>query len=363
MTRSTVIRRPALPAPTPPAWFASPFAAVDSAPVTAATLLGLPAAWRAVNMIANAVATIGPLRALNADELTPVPAPVCDRPLTTAPPFDYWHAAAAALLVRGNFVGLHVAGETELDTQILPVPPDLVHARHDPAGFTVYDVAGFASPLSAEQVIHVRLFTDVGSPWGLSPVEVHRRAVGVALDVQTYASATYRTGGVPSAIINLDRPEVTKDQAEYVAEQWLGMHGGSNRRPAVLPRTMSFQPLAWTPEDAQFLQSRAFSVAEVAFIFGLDPADLGASLAVSAGTMVYANLSQRQAARLEAVTPVMRRFEDAWSDVLPGGLVARFNPDRLYRLTPLEETELHAARIAAGLETVEEARTAIGARQ
>ena len=60
------------------------------------------------------------------------------------------------------------------------------------------------------------------------------------------------------------------------------------------------------------------------------------------------------------MTPLVRRVEEAFSDRLPGGQHCLFNADKLYRMTPAEETELHAARIAAGIETVDEARQAMG---
>src|SRR5688572_16312156 len=73
--------------------------------VTPDNVRGLPAAWRAVNLIANGVASMTPPRTYDADEITQVDSPpVVARPLATMTAFDFWHMAVAVAVMRGNFV-------------------------------------------------------------------------------------------------------------------------------------------------------------------------------------------------------------------------------------------------------------------
>src|SRR5207245_519817 len=116
-------------------------------------------------------------------------------------------------------------------------------------------------------------------------------------------------------------------QATAVQAQWLTNHSGG-RVPAVMPNTMTFEALSWSPEDLQFLQARGFTIGEIAHMFNLDPTDLGQALA--GASMTYANIEQRQQQRVvDSYGPWMRRFEDEWTDLAPGGNIARLEPQRL----------------------------------
>jgi phage portal protein BeeE len=119
---------------------------------------------------------------------------------------------------------------------------------------------------------------------------------------------------------------------------------------------MTITPLAFSPSDAQFLESKQLGIAEVAFMFLLDPTDLTTSVG-SAGTLTYANREQREIDRLtHAVGPWLRRFEQAWADNLPGRRTIRFNVENLLRTDTL--TRLQASEIALrnGVFTLNDAR-------
>lgn len=321
--------------------------------------LGLPAAWRAVNLIANGVASMAPLELYAADGLSKLDAPpILVRPLATMTTFDFWATAVATALMRGNFVGINADyGPNGYPNQVVPVHPDFVFAYVDRAGYTVYDIVG--TLYSAEEVTHVRAFSTIGAPWGVGVVENFRRSLGQQLDQQNLVGSTYRTGAVPSVIIELDRPEVEETQATSVQNQWIENHGSGSRRPAVIPNTMKVTPISWSPEDTQFIEARQMSVSEVAFMFNLDPSDLGAS--VGGTSITYANREQQQQQRVtDAYGPMMLRFEQAWSDLTPGGNYARFCPEALLRTDSKTRAEVHQINIATSVETVDEARNAEG---
>lgn len=324
-------------------------------------VLGLPAAWRAVNLIANGLAMMAPPVAM-ADKVTvlsPTPAIVA-RPNVTMTSVEFWYQAACVALMRGQWVALQADFDphTGYPNQVVPVPPSLVTCYYDAAGYSVYSIGGRL--YSSEEVVHVRWFTWPGSPRGIGPVEVHRRALGHALEQQHLAADTYARGSVPSGVIEVPLPNPDKGQVEDVQEQWIDNHG-SQRKPSVLPEGWKFTPLSWSPEDSQFLESRGFSVAEMAFMFGLDPTDLAASIAGSASAITYANIEQRQIARTtDAYGPWMLRFEQAWSDLLPGRQEVKFQPENLLRLDAKTRAEVHALNIDTGVETEDEARLAEG---
>jgi HK97 family phage portal protein len=353
--------RPSLPAATHSTLLNAPnqFGTTALPYVFEGQALGLPAAFRAVNLIANGVASMAPMELWSPDGVTKLATPpVVGRPLATMTTFDFWHMAVAAALMRGNFLGIQAdLGPSGFPNQIVPVHPDFAYAYIDAAGYTVYNVTGVL--YSADQVVHVRAFTTIGAPWGIGVVENFRRALGQQLDQQNLVASTYKTGSVPTVVIELDRPEVDKIQATATQDQWIESHGNGQRKPAVIPNTMKVTPLSFSPEDSQFLEARQMSVAEVAFMFNLDPSDLGAS--VGGASLTYANLEQRQQQRVtDAYGPMMLRFEQAWSDLTPGGNAAKFCPEGLLRTDSKTRAEVHQLNIATGVELVDEARIAEG---
>lgn len=335
-----------------PGWGPSPMPNV-----TESAVLGLPAAWRAVNLIANGVAAMAPPRVLRPDGVTDAgdTFPIVDRPNAMLTVTEFWHMAAAHALTTGNFVGILADPDpvTGFPRQAVPVNSRLVSCMYDRDGFPDYMIGG--RHYSADEVVHVRALVSPGDPWGVGPVTAFRRALGGHLNQQLYSAETYRTGAVPPGVIKVAKPEISPEQAKDVQDQWIDAHGDGQRRPAVLPELFDFQPIAWSPEDAQFLEARQFSVAEAAFMFGLDPSDLSAS--VGGPSLTYANISQRITHRVvEAYGPWVARFEDAWSDLVPGGNLVRFRRENLTHASRSDLFAEQAAGIAAGVLTVDEAR-------
>lgn len=353
--------RPELPVPFPGAQFrpfGHLFGSNPASWVSEMQVLGLPSAWRAVNLIANGVASMAPMKTYDADGIRETEPPnVCTRPNAMWTCFDFFHMAVATALMRGNFVGLLADFDAfGYPRQVIPLPTQLVVCRYDGDGQLEYNFQG--KPYTSLDVVHVRAFATPESPWGIGVVENFRRSLNLALEQQALAADTYARGSVPSGTLTVDRPTINDKQAEDVQNQWIEKHGG-NAAPAVLPKGWTFQPLTWSPEDAQFLQSRQFSVAEMALMFNLDPTDLGA--AIGGSSITYQNTEQAEIGRLvNAYDPWVRRFEQAWSDLIPSSTQARFVPENRLRLDAKTRAEVHQLNIASGVETVDEAREADG---
>lgn len=330
--------------------------------VSDAMVLGLPAANRAVNLIANGVASMAPLRVFDADGTTPIlPTPnIAARPNATMSTFTFWHSAVITALMRGNFVGLYADFDptTGFPRQVVPLPPQLVLARYNGDGFLEYNFLG--QTYTQLDLVHVPGLVLPGSPWGVGIVENFRRSLGAALEMQFMAADVYHRGAVPTGTLEVPISNPDATTISDTKQQWIDGIGGQ-RVPAVIPQGWKFTPISWSPEDAQFLQSREFAVAEMAFMAGLDPTDLSASLAGGSTNMVYSNVEQREIARVtEAYGPWALRFEQAWSDLLPGAQTTRFDADRLMRMDAKTRADVDSLNIDSGVTLVDEAREAAG---
>ena len=323
-----------------------------TAPIPAVTndsALGLPALWRGINMIANAVATAGPCNVFQGEEEVETP-PIIAQPSPEMGAFDFYHSTVAQILVTGNALFIPLDFVDGMPQQLLPVPDSSWHARYNDAGQVVYQIGDMEVPASA--VLHIRGFTRVGDPVGVGVVSAFRRSLGHQLVAQDSASQS----GIPSGVIKIDVRDLSKEQAELTKSQWMEIFANANagRTPAVLPSNMTFEPISFSPEDQQWIEARHFDVAQAAFMLNLDPSDLGASVGNS---MTYANIESRAVDRLvNTYGPIGRRIEEALTTLLPEGHHARLNWERTLRTDSNTRADFLAKMIAAGIYSVEYAQ-------
>jgi len=323
---------------------------------TETSVTGVPAAWKCFGFIANAAASCAPPVEFDSagNRVEPL-SNVVERPWAFLTAHEYWVQAFTSALLFGNFIGINIDidPDTGFARQVMPVHPnDVTMLLID--GLPVYGYAGEA--FGWDEITHVRGHTSPGALWGVGVIEAFRQAWGRILDIADYGAGTFHTAAENSVIIQVDRPELTEEQANDLQAAWIARHASGTRRPAVLPKSMTVTPLAFSPADAQFIEAAQLSIAEIAFMFLLDPTDLTTSVG-SSGTLTYANREQREIERLtHAVGPWLRRFEQAWADLLPGRRHMAFNVEHLLRTDTL--TRLQATEIAlrTGVFTLNDAR-------
>lgn len=318
--------------------------------VTQQGVLGLPAAWAAVNMIAHASAMMlasGDVYGPDGTELQPTPPQVAKPNAMYGSGYEFWFEVVTTLLIYGNYVGLIYNG------QVVPVHPSHVECRISSEGLPVYRIG--SEVYANDDVLHVRGLTMPGTWWGLGVIEAQRRTLAASVNMQTFAGTTYSTGAVPTAVIKLDAKNVPQDILTQVGQDWQNSFSNGNRKPVVLPQGIDVMPLSWSPEDAQFLQSRQFNVAEVALMFGLNPADLSAT--IGGQSLTYANISEVNMERIKrSYAPWVVRVEQAWCKLLPDGYCFTASPEALLRMDTKSRYESYQIALSAGWLTVDEVR-------
>lgn len=318
-------------------------------PVTDRTVLGLPAAWAAVNRISNAVAQM----MTGADVLTEDRTPITPRPLIVDRPnvgygrFTFWKEAASVALMRGNYVAVLTDPDPDgFPQQVVPVPVDAVNAFVNPEGRVVYEIGGFN--YAPGNVVHVRMGVTIpGDPWAIGAVAAHRRGLSGHLAQQGMSNDVFVNGAVPSGVVQLDVDYPSDDQVSTVKSAWVSALSGK-RTVAVTGKRMTYTPITWNADDAQFIESRQFSVSEMALMFGLRPSDFDAT--IGGPGLTYANREQDNIQRIiDAYAPVMIPIEEAWSDLLPGQDSVKGNVETLLRSTTRERFETYALGREAGV--------------
>lgn len=171
--------------------------------------------------------------------------------------------------------------------ELIPLPHELVTPWRDDKGHIWYGVVhpwtGEPMVLSSADVCHYKCYTHDG----LHGISVLRRAAEVIASgraAQQYELSYYANGGQPSGILSADGDlsgTVTRTKTDgttetvthrdVVREEWERCHAGPSNahRIAVLDYGLKYQPLAISNTEAQFVESKAVTVEDIARFYGV----------------------------------------------------------------------------------------------
>lgn len=109
---------------------------------------------------------------------------------------------------------------------------------------------------------------------GYSPIAMAKNAIGMAIACEEYGAKFFANGAAPGGV--LEHPGTLKDPGR-IRESWNATFGGSSNssKIAVLEEGMKYTPIAISPEQAQFLETRKFQINEIARIFRIPPHMVG----------------------------------------------------------------------------------------
>jgi HK97 family phage portal protein len=314
------------------------------------TTLGVPALYRGTTLIADAIGALDLNAYRKGREVTPCPK-ILERPVPTETRMATISAMAASLILDGNYYA--VLGEPEdngLPSQFYPVAVDRVSIKED-RGRIIYRID--ATDYAATEILHIRNFTLPGEMYGRGVVNMQRQAIGKAIAINEY-TASYFNGGVnPTAVIKSANPDLTQEEADALKSQWLQMYSGRNRAPAVFNSSTEFEVLSANAQESQMVETQVQSLTDAANILGLPSYYLGAPNA----SRTYSNVEQENLQLVRwSIQPIAERIEQALSDLLVRGQVARFDYDTLLRTDTKSRFEAYQIAIANGFLTPDEVR-------
>ena len=295
--------------------------------VDSATALGLLSVYGCVQLIADSISTL-PIDVL--DGRNPAELPVWLTDEAEMDRVDLLTAALTSLLLEGNAFLVPTRDNRSRVVRIDPLTPSRVHVDADSTGGRPnFEVNGVAFP---GEMLMIRGLVMPGQIRGVSPVEFARQSISLGLGAQEQAQRFYQQGAIVPGVIH-SKSDLSVEQMREIRDQWLASHGGSSRShlPVVLTGETNFQPIAVSPEQAQFLESRQFSDAQIAGqLFLVDPSMLGISTGGS--TLTYQNLEQRghHLVRHTLLRWIVR-LERGFSRLLPAGQHMKFNVNGLMR--------------------------------
>ena len=180
------------------------------------------------------------------------------------------------ILLHGNGLLEIVGDQFGNITALNPIPWRCVTVSQIRSGILVYDVMpvhgiGPIRRLLSSEVIHARDRSDDGLV-GRSRFARAPGAVRIGLDESNFIRSLWQNGAQPKAVIEV--PKIFSDEAfERFKEAILENHAGVGNagKTLILEEGAKLSASGITPEDAQVLASRKFTVEEVCRLLQIPP--------------------------------------------------------------------------------------------
>ena len=312
--------------------------------------LSVPGIWRGVTLISDAIGGL-PFHAYRGEEYVDPQPNLLVKPDPTCTRIETISAMVASLIIHGNYIAsLGEPGANGYPDSIFPVSSYKVQVKKQD-GRLVYRIND--ADYTSDEILHIKGFSMPGEMVGYGILAAQRQAIGGAVAVNTYAQRYFDGGAQPTGIIYSANPDLTQEDADLLKSQWLRQYGGTKRTPAVLNESTKFQQLSDNAKDAQLLETRAFSLTEIANMIGLPAYYLGAPNS----SRTYSNVSEENLQLVRwSLLPYVQRIESSFTELLPRGQYAKMNLDALLRPDTKTRYETHKIALDSGFLTVDEVR-------
>ena len=334
--------------------------------VTDDRMLTLSAVWACARLISETIATL-PLSMYEKTSSGKRLAPqhplhfiIHDQPNPDSTASVHWEATVAAMMLRGNgraeklMVGSRVVGLRFL----MPSRLSITCKSNGRREYRYTEIDGRQREIPAERIFNIPGFSLDGKE-GVSVVRYSANVMGAALSAESAANSTFKNGLHPTTVWKF--PQVLrKEQRDDARTAIKAISGAVNAgNPAILEAGMDVDTIGINPNDAQLLESRAFSVEEVCRWFRVPPFMVGHSeKSTSWGT----GIEQQMIGFLTfTLGPWLKRIEQAISkDLLTPAdrsrFYPRFNVEGLLRSDSAARASFYSAMVNNGIYTRDEVR-------
>ena len=233
---------------------------------------------------------------------------------------------------RGQILGLY------------PLLPDKMLVDRNESGTLTYDYTrqnGSVVRLRPEDILHIPGLGFDGI-LGYSPIALEKNAIGLGMAAEEYGSRFFSNGATPSGV--LTHPNTVKNPSA-LRESWNAAYGGNanSGKVAILEEGLKFERISMPNNQAQFLESRKFQVAEICRIYRVPPHLVG-----DLEHATFANIEHQSISfAMHTIRPWLVRIEQAINKALfpereKGRFYVRFNIDGLMRGSYKERMEGYA---------------------
>jgi HK97 family phage portal protein len=317
----------------------------------------IPSVVRAIQLISTDIARL-PVHVENADGER-IDSPVTELLTREASRwqtgFDFRRYLTSQALSSGNGIALIRRDNNGAIAELTPIAAGMTTALIDDDGVH-YKIAG--AMLEADQVLHIGCYPNIRNPaWYRSPIDSCTSAFALAADENAAHAALVKTGSTGKVVIS--HPGAMSDQlVEAIRDSWKNIHATAEgaSRPLILREGMKAEKIS-QETSSSMIESRRFSVQEVARAFGVPPEMLwqqgGGALSSQAETM--------RAYCEGGIMQWVRCWEaELTRKMLPPGQFLKFETDALLLGNFVDKVDAFQKAVMAGIMAPNEARVRVG---
>lgn len=276
-------------------------------------------------------------------------------------PAEFWEGILSWTCARGN-------GYAEIDyvggrpSSLLPLSSNVTAPFRRKDGDLAYltlDEDGKARVIPRERMFHLKGW-GFGGDEGLSPIRYGIQSFSSAIAADEAAGRMFGSGLSASGVLKRKTPLRPEQRTQL--QQLLEQYSGSERagKILVLEGGEEFQQLSLSPEDAQMLETRRYSVEEICRWFGVPPVVIGH--AAMGQTMWGTGVEQIMLSWLQlGLNPLLRKIEQRIrKHLIPAAdrarVYAEFNREALLQMDSAAKAAFLREMASSGTMTANERR-------
>jgi HK97 family phage portal protein len=291
------------------------------------------------------------------------------QPNTRQTTIEFWEVMLLNYVLRGNAYAIIQRNVSGKVVALHPLAADQVkvEAPTDPRGDLIYTYHfnGFMMEYRQDEILHIRGMGNGNI--GLSPLDYMRSSAGLSIKSQNHLQKTFRKDGKRAGVLYTGGHILTPPQREAARKKFNDIANGkadsstdTGAELHILEGDFKYEPLGMSPADIQLLETRKFSVQDLARWFGVPSIlinDTGET--TSLGSSVEQIIDGFYKLKLRTI---LERIEKAIElrvfspQERAAGLCVEFNMDALLRSSLKERMEVYAQASQNGIFTRNECR-------
>lgn len=301
--------------------------------ISESSSLRLGAVWACVRVISEDVASLplfvyerldrGKRRAME----HPLHELLHDQPNPEMTALQFRETLTAHVLTWGNGYAFISTDTRGIPRALWPLLPDRTTIKRDPRSRRLfYETEAHDSDeritLEPDQVLHLAGL-GLNGLYGYSPIGLHRQAIALGLAAEEFGARFFGQGGhfggfieVPGTLGDQPFARLKRELNETYAglreaHRWRILEGGGKATHLTVP-----------PDEAQYIESRKFSVTEIARIFRVPPHKIG--------DLERATFSNIEESSIDYVVSTLRPWLVRWEQAIRKSLLSREDRQRFF---------------------------------
>jgi len=248
-------------------------------PVTHESALKFSAVWACVRVISEAISQMewsefgqseNGKRRING----PLDTLLNKRPNSEMTAFTFRETLLSHALTWGNGYAEIERNMQGTPIALWPLSPEVMRVKRDEDGQIYYEY-GNSATLLPSQVFHLRGLGYDGLT-GYSVVAMAAQSIGLGLVQERAGAAFWKNGARPGGILTPDGT-MSREARQQLEAEWNANYGGgqNQNKTVALSHAVKYTAISIPNEDAQFLDSRKFSVDDIARWYRVPPHKVG----------------------------------------------------------------------------------------